>query len=143
MRVKCISELPNNEQAKQLGIGKHYYPGKMEFGISIGQEFVVFGMCFLDGIPWIEIANDSMTYVYSVPLCLFKVIDSHVSKYWSLHTNENGDIYLWPLSFYKPFYHDDLTDGVPDIVKDFQRVRDMILEEDFTNQLITDKDLLS
>jgi hypothetical protein len=133
MLVKCIASLPDDEQAKILGIGKHYYPGQMEFNVQIGQEYVVFGISFLTGAPWIFILSQSKTYTYLVPLCLFETIDGRVSKYWVAKVDQDGDFFLWPPSFYQPYYHDDLSEGVPDVAKDFQRVRQLIMEENSSN----------
>jgi len=137
MRIKCIALLPNDEQAKYLGIGKHYYPGSMVFNLRLGQEYIVYGISFLGGAAWVQIANPSNTYVYSVPLCLFEITDGTVSKYWVARVDQDGDVFLWPASFYKPYYHDDLTEGVLEIVEDFQRVRQLILEENSINREAT------
>lgn len=133
MLVRCIASLPDDEQAKILGIGKHYSPGQMEFNVQIGQEYVVFGLTFLSGIPWVEILRQSGTYLYSVPLCLFDIVDGSVSKYWVAKADQDGDFFLWPPSFYQPYYHDDLSEGVPEVAKDFQRVRRLIMEENSFN----------
>lgn len=132
MRIKCIAELPDDEQTKLLGIGKHYHPGQMEFGVKAGHEYIVFGITFLSGAPWVDILSQSRTYVYSVPLCLFNVVDGSVSKYWVAKVDQNGNFFLWPPSFYQPYYHDDLSEGVPEVVEDFQRVRQLIIEEDYS-----------
>lgn len=129
MRAKCIALLPDAEQAKQLGIDKHYHPERMGFNIRVGQEYLVFAITFLGGVPWVDILSQSGAYVYSVPLCLFEIMDGVVSKYWVARVGQNGDFCLWPPSFYTPYYHDDLTNGVPEVVKDFQRVRQLIMEE--------------
>lgn len=136
MRLKCIALLPNDKEAKLLG-KSHYYPGRMEFGLKLGHEYIVYGMTFLDGVPWVEIANQANTYVYSVPLCLFEIVDGTVSKYWVARFHQNGDFLLWPPSFYTPYYHDDLTDGVPEIVEDFLRVQRLIMEENLFNEETT------
>ena len=79
MRVKCIALIPNEEQAELLGIGKYYYPDMMEFDVIIGEEYVVYSLTFLDGVPWVELATVS-GYLHAVPLCLFEIIDGRVSK---------------------------------------------------------------
>jgi hypothetical protein len=40
-----------------------------------------------------------------------------------------GDVCLWPPSFFAEFYHDKLSDGDPEIAKDFQRVYSELAEE--------------
>jgi hypothetical protein len=68
-------------------------------------------------------------YCYSVPLCLFNIIENRISRYWKFQVWDNGDILFWPNSFYKPYYHDDLTEGNPEVVADFLKVKRLIDEE--------------
>lgn len=105
----------------------------MEFNLKLGQEYVVYGISFLGGAPWVEIVGESNTYVYSVPLCLFEITDGTVSKYWVARIDQDGDILMWPPSFYKAYYHDDLSEGILEVVKDFQRVQKLIMEENSSN----------
>lgn len=130
MRVKCIALLPNDGQAKLLGVGKHYFPGSMVFGVNLGKEYIVIAISFLSGAPWIFILNESETYIHPVPLCLFEIVDGVVSRFWVAKTNADGYFNLWPPSFYQPYYHDDLTEGVAEVVEDFNRVKQLILDED-------------
>ena len=116
MKIRCIAELPNEEQAVRLG--KNYSPGKQEFSLFIGKEYIVFGLSILDGATWVQILSD-FGYLYSVPLCLFEITDGRVSRYWQARSYENGTLKLWPPSFYQDYYHDDLIEGVPEVVEDF------------------------
>ncbi len=40
-----------------------------------------------------------------------------------------GDLCLWPPSFFDDYYHDLLSDGDPETVRDFQRVYAELREE--------------
>lgn len=131
MRVKCITELPTKEQARLLG--EYYHEGKQEFGLVIGNEYLVFGLSFLGGMPWIEIGPPEHEYLYSVPLCLFDIVNGTVSKCWEIKVRKDDVIFFWPISFYQEYYHDDLFEGVPVAVEDFRRVRKLIEEEDVKN----------
>jgi hypothetical protein len=126
MRVRCIALIPNERQALQLR--KNYTHGRQEFHIILGKEYIVFGIRILGGAPWVDIVTDS-GYLYPVPLCLFEITDGRVSQYWELHFYEDGDLTLWPPSFYKEYYHDDLIEGVYEVVEDFDRVRTLIEAE--------------
>lgn len=126
MKVKCISLAPNKQQIEQLG--KYYYPGKQEFYLTVGQIYVVFGMQILGGIPWLELASDT-NYLFSVPLCLFEIIDARVSQYWEVHMDRDGNLLIWPSSFYRDYYYDDLAEGIKEIVEDFNHVRSLIEAE--------------
>jgi hypothetical protein len=129
VQIKCVSVLPTNDQANFLGKGKHYFPGKMEFGLIEGKEYIVFGLCILDGAGWVEILDETESFVYLVPLCLFEILDGSVSKYWITKVNENNNILIWPQIFYKPFFHDQLTDGFAEYVKDFEIIKRLIIDE--------------
>lgn len=134
MRVKCISLLPSAEQEKLPGIVNRYYPGKMGFDVNIGDEYVVYSMSILDGAPWIDVYGKGIDCIHSVPLCLFEIIDGTVSKYWVAKIVDDGILLLWPPSFYAPYYHDDLTDDVKEVVEDFNRVQKLIIEEAYQNE---------
>jgi hypothetical protein len=85
----------------------------------------------------VDIASDS-GYLYPVPLCLFEVIDGRVSQHWQVRQYEDGDLTLWPPSFYREYYHDDLIEGVPEVVDDFRRVRIQIEDENRSAQPSSD-----
>lgn len=78
--------------------------------------------CFLENIS-------DYGRLTSAPECLFETVDPRVSKFWELKLLDNGDILLWPPSFYQDYYHDDLSEGVPEIVSDFKRVYQMLEKE--------------
>lgn len=126
MKVKCKTKFPNEEQAKKLG--KYYHAGKQEFGLTIGKEYIVFGLRILDGAVWVELVSDT-GYLYSTPLCLFGIIDGRVSRYWETRVDEDGDVDILPPSFYSKYYYDDLLERVSDVVEDFRKIRSLIESE--------------
>lgn len=91
----------------------------MEFNLKIGREYVVYCLSFLGGTPWVQIVSQSNANIYSVPLCLFEITDGTVSKNWVARVDQDGDFFLWTPSFYKTYYHDDLSNGVLEVVEDF------------------------
>lgn len=131
MRAKCISEYPTKQQIDKLG---DFYR-QQSFGVTVGKEYVVLGITFhinLRGFGTgvqIQFVNDDGNVGFA-PLFLFKIIDGKPSRYWEGQFDEDGSFQLQPLSFYKKYYHDHLSEGIDEIVGDFNRVRDMIEIED-------------
>jgi hypothetical protein len=133
MIIRCISSEPSEEQARKLGVGKNYFPGRQEFGLIIGEDYLVFGLTMVDGEPWADILLSPVDYLHSVPLCLFEIIDKRVSKYWEIGLGPKGNLIIRPSSILnQPYYFDDLSNSVPDVVDDFQRLRGLL---DAENQL--------
>jgi hypothetical protein len=127
LRVKYAASKNNEENEKILGRNvKITFPNQMNSNLIIGKEYIVYGLSILSGTPWIYILNNAETYIYSEPLSLFEIIDSRVSKYWEIRTEDDGTLFFWPHSFFQPYYHDDLSEGIPEVVKDFQRVKELI-----------------
>ncbi len=119
MKIQCVTMLPNEQQTALLS--PYYQPGKQQFALTVGQEYVALGLTILQGIPWVELASDSK-FLYSAPLFLFKIINGRISRYWEMRCHGNNNLTLWPPSFYQEYYHDDLLEGVAEIVADFNAV---------------------
>jgi hypothetical protein len=131
MIVRCVSVLPNEEQAKLLG--DNYRPSQMTYGLELGKEYVVFGLSLFGGMSWVDIASEATSadpgYLHPAPLCLFEIVNGHVSRYWEAHQHGDRDLMLQPRSFYRDYYHEDLADGVPEVVEDFARMRALLEDE--------------
>jgi hypothetical protein len=127
MRVRCISTYPSEEQIQRLG--KRFYRNQ-DFHIASGKEYVVFGLEFsLDSnIPSVSLVGE-YDKLRDAPLCLFEIIDARVSRYWEVRASGNGVLVFWPHSFFREYYHDDLSELVPEVVADFERVRAMMEAE--------------
>src|SRR3990170_5825961 len=109
MLVKCVATLPDEDQAKKLT--GSYWPGKQVFDIAVGHEYIVFGMTIINGEPWVDIEKKGSEYIVPVPLCLFQIVNGQVPSLWEVSIRD-GDLLLWPSSFYKDtYYHDKLSDG--------------------------------
>jgi hypothetical protein len=123
MLAICTSVTSTLEQ-KEL-MGKPY--SHSDFHISEGRKYVIFGLTFTSNgtksnVCFLQIISD-YGHLISVPIFLFDIVDKKVSKYWELKIFQDKGIALWPPSFYKEFYHDDLFEGVDEIVKDFKVVK--------------------
>lgn len=130
MIIRCISTKPTEEQAKRLGIGKNYFPGKQEFGVKAGEEYLVFGISILDGEPWVDIMLPIANILHPVPLCLFEIVDRRISKYWVIGLESKGNLIISPPSILdQPYYFDDLSESIPEVVEDFRRVRELLEAE--------------
>lgn len=125
MRVRCIALLPTPEQAdKMKGV---YFPGKQTFPVELGKEYTVFGLYSEGGTPWINL--ELSWYLCSVPLCLFEIVDARVSRTWEVRLADDGSLAMWPPSFFQEYYFDDLFEGVPEVVSDFETVKRAIYSE--------------
>lgn len=129
MKLNCVSQ---KLQIIDLEILGEYPEKKNHFFITTGKEYVVFGLSFYSNRYgkgcFVQILSDH-NHLIDVPIKLFKITDNRSSRYWNIKINENGDMFLWPASFFEEFYHDDLSEGIDHIVKDFDLVKDKILTE--------------
>lgn len=128
MIVKCVSKYPDDEQLKQLG---PKFFKEQDFHVTLGKEYIVFGLS-VSGEPGhiglglsVEILSDYGNLV-GCPVCLFEIVEATASRYWEVCVGGHRIITFWPSSFYGDHYHDRLSDGKPDIVEDFRRVRTLI-----------------
>jgi hypothetical protein len=130
MLVRCISTQPTEEQAQRLGVGKNYFPGKQQFGVAAGEKYLVFGLSIVDGETWIDILLLPSGYLHSVPLILFEILDRRLSKYWVIGFGPKGNLIMRPSSIVdQPYYFDDLSNGVPEVVEDFREVKELLEAE--------------
>ena len=92
--------------------------------ITAGKKYTVYGISCGAGNIWFDIVDDDeMCYTVGVLAVFFTISDSKPSKTWVCHLNDRGFLFLWPPSWLEPLYHDRLTDGDPEVVADFGRVK--------------------
>jgi hypothetical protein len=120
MKVRCIRPLPDKEQARRLG--KRYRRGKQEFGVDANDEFFAYGLTLQDGELWVHLRSQ-FNYLWLVPLMLFEIIDHSIPPQWEVHQSEGGCTFFGPTEMLAKFFHDDLLEGVPAAVEQFQRIR--------------------
>ncbi|WP_316812829.1 hypothetical protein [Pedobacter heparinus] len=129
MKIKCIAIKLEKDQLILLG---KYGNAKNHFSVSIGKEYIVFGLTFrfeeFGSGCFVEILSDN-NHLIQVPILLFNMIDPRPSKHWEIKQFSEKLITFWPPSMYKDFYHDDLSEDVPDVVEDFLEVKKKILFE--------------
>jgi hypothetical protein len=130
MKVRCIVPYPTQEQIRQLG---DFYENQ-RFGITEGKEYLALGLHFNINTPGfgtgvaIQIFNDNRHIVFP-PLSLFQIIDGRPSRYWVARLLENGSLELQPPSFNQEYYHERLSEYIPEIVEDFEGVYAMLESE--------------
>jgi hypothetical protein len=129
MRVKCISQKLDEDQNYKLYRNSK---AKEYSHITLGKEYPVFGLSFLFDSEgngcFVQILSD-YDHLLSIPIALFEIIDKRMSVFWEFKRFNDDCLTLWPSSFYRDYYHDDLFEGVPDIVADFYNVKLKILNE--------------
>lgn len=130
MRVRCVSEYPSEEQIRQFG---QSYRSQDYFGLTLGQEYVVFGLSFL-----IDSTSGTTTFVgyydgqnlLFAPLVLFEIVNPRTSRYWEARMHEDGSVTLWPPQFYADCFHDRLSDGEQEAIESFEEAYRILENED-------------
>src|SRR5690606_23244005 len=105
--ARCVAEVPTDMQAKLLA--SHYVAGQTDYSLHVGDEYTVLGLSFWSGVVWFEVALSMRTLV-SVPAILFEVVSGRPSSHWDLRLNPDGSVLLWPVLFYRPCFHDLLSE---------------------------------
>ena len=126
MIVKCILAYPREDQIRLLGPG---FSRNREFGVVIGREYVVLGLSFENSSQamgngvWVDVLLElDIPTLISAPLCLFEIIDARASRYWELRVSDLGTITLWPPSFYRESFLEDVSDRATEAVEEFWRI---------------------
>lgn len=134
MRVICAKICPSVEDLELLG---ESFVLEQDFGITLGKEYLVLGLTFFRepsflGVGPVLLIEDDDDHPAYVPLCLFEVADARVSAHWEFFQERDGAVSLWPPSFHAPYYIEDFSEGVPEVVADYKKVRDLLkLESGF------------
>jgi hypothetical protein len=130
MLVRCKSAVLSEDQVSALGGNIH----AQAFDVTEHQMYLVLGLTFYaqsrihgSGI-YLEVEDDS-GHLVSVPLFLFDIVDGAPSQYWTSRFWEDGTFAYWPASFFNDCYHDQLSDGVADVRRDYEVVRARLRQE--------------
>ena len=121
MKVKCIKNYLTDEQKQMISMPMSQHP---VYRIKPEAEYTVLGLTFMINNPYqngisVEIKDDT-DYLTFPPLCLFKIVDPRPSSYWKADALKD-DFSLWPEEFYMDYFHDQLSNGVPEYVEAFNR----------------------
>jgi hypothetical protein len=60
---------------------------------------------------------------------LFEVIDDRLSRYWKIQKYDDYHITLWPKEFYQEYFHDDLSNGIPEVVDIYNSLAERLEKE--------------
>ena len=132
MKVRCRATKLSTQQRERIAgrlAERNVWP------VALGDEYLVLGLTFsLRGTDlgtgvWVEYENPRQgEYVVFAPLDLFEVVEPTASATWEVRQDDDS-ITMWPTVFYRPGYHDRLSDGTPDEVEEFRRVKAQIASE--------------
>ncbi|QKJ01550.1 hypothetical protein [Yersinia mollaretii] len=129
MKVKCLATSLTAQQKAALGLMDNQDP---QYPYTIGQIYTVLAMSSKVGVnagTLLQLPKIPMDYIISVPLCIFDIVDGRPSSYWKIEKLSEYEISLWPEEFYREYFHDDLSDGDPEVVEIFKRVVDKLEKE--------------
>jgi len=107
---------------------------RQSFGVTIGKDYIVLGITFairsnLFGTGAVVQFQDDDGNIGFAPICIFEITDGAPSKYWVARLDEDGSLTFQPPSFYKEYYHDDLSSGEEDVRKDFEVILSLLKNE--------------
>ena len=118
MRVRCIRDQPDGEALRRMG--RAFFDGRGS-PLTVGRDYLVYGIAFHNGGVWFHVLNATGSWLFDAPIELFEVLDPRVSRHWRLGQRDDR-VLLYPELLLGDYLHDDLSEGVPDVVR---RVREL------------------
>jgi hypothetical protein len=105
--------------------------GKDKPMVTIGKEYVVYGVHSDLGCIWYFISDDSESpYPVSDLAVYFDTKDPAVSRTWEFHYEADGGFALWPSSWFRDqHYIERVVEGEREYVADFKRIKEEIDKE--------------
>lgn len=122
MKVRCIARSLSADQQAILRTTT-----VIEYQLVVGASYLVLGLTMMnDGEPHgggvhYQILND-FGAIRSIPSLLFEIEDARCSSFWRAQAYQDGSLLLWPEEFFIKYFHDDLSEGVQEIVTIFNEV---------------------
>jgi hypothetical protein len=135
MKIQCVSNsaarLPDVIIDPETG-----FPRSLVFALTVGKQYVVYGMTVYRDHLWYYICDEQYTY-YPIwnPSPLFEIVDSRLSVYWRVGLYRCGadrnvmSVIAFDEWVSDPFYYDKLTDGDPAAVATFRKYKALIDDE--------------
>lgn len=125
MKVICKENKLTSEQKRSLGISES---NDFVYPFEIGEIYTVLGLnhSLRQGTTILDMPY---YYIFPTPLCLFDIVDDRPSSYWKIKKLSDYEISLWPEEFYQEYFHDDLSDGVPEVVEIYKSVLERLEKE--------------
>jgi hypothetical protein len=73
-------------------------------------------------------------HISFAPIDLFEVVDNNVSRYWRIKIWEDNEISFSPKEYYEnEYFHDDLSEDIPEVVAKFHDLVKRMTEEQISN----------
>jgi hypothetical protein len=125
MRVKVLDHwadvLPRTVLGSRPPPKLFISPGKeyLVYGLSLPQNSTVYGRVLL-----CEVIDDDGNLI-STPIDIFEVTDRQIPAIWRAESRD-GSFFLWPETFLRKFFFDDLSEGDPETIDAFRVVREAI-----------------
>lgn len=126
MRVKVIDDWEN--VLADLGAEGSVRP---KLFVGRGKEYMVYGLSlhrsssvYRAGALICQLVDDYGNLTFA-PINIFDVVDGRVPDSWRVGTRD-GDVLIWPDIFYKDFFFDDLSEGVPECVVAFRNLQSLL-----------------
>jgi hypothetical protein len=126
MKVNCIATKLTEQQKKQLGLEITLNP---QYPFIIGTTYTVLALSSKVGLNAGTILQIPGRYIIPAPLCLFEIVDERPSIYWKIKKRSDYELSLWPEEFYQEYFHDDLSEGVPEVVAIYNQVVERLEKE--------------
>ncbi|WP_370600361.1 hypothetical protein [Pseudomonas nitroreducens] len=138
MKVICkINNLGDISNAvSRERIGRYIFLPDGELDLVTGREYVVYGVVFWDGCPWLYVCpeeHDEYPKPYAIEF--FDVVDSRVSEFWRFSSSfeAKGGVMNVSLVFEEwavsPVFYENLVDGNSDCIRIFEGYRKLMNEE--------------
>lgn len=131
LAYRTISDLPQERLERLQNLERLKLIGYAAGNVPIGTEFLVYGITVSEG--------NVLYYLESYPsgrhlvICLaelFDIVDPRASAMWECRVPDSGGIRIWPASWFTyEFYHDRLSDGEPELVADFARLKALFADD--------------
>ncbi len=125
MRVRCIRDQPEGEALRRMG--RAFFDGQGS-PLTLGLDYLVYGIAFYDGGVWFQLLSAKGTWLFDAPMELFEVLDPRVSRHWRLGKREDR-VLLCPELLLGDYVHDDLSEGVPEVVRRLRELTGMMEAE--------------
>ncbi len=112
MRVRCIAHsgksLPDNYIDSRLTLYS-----TQKFDITVGKEYVVYGLTTYFNKVWYYICDDNRDYPIWYPAPLFEVVDNRASSFWKYRFDlaDNSILFAFEEWVSDLYFYDRLTDG--------------------------------
>lgn len=85
----------------------------------------IYSLCCYNSKDYDVCANYIDKKLISIPIELFEIIDSRVSKYWSISYSDSTTRF-WPNEFYQEYFPDDLFEEVTEVISHFNEVKNKL-----------------